>query len=134
MQSIPSVSFLRGALALDAAASGGMALAMLAFGSMLSSLLNLPLDLLQDAAIVLVPFAAFVGFLASRPQPSRVGVWIVIALNVVWVIDSVALLFTGSIEPNVLGSAFVIAQAAAVAVFAALEYVGVRRSALSAAA
>lgn len=134
MQSNRSISFLRRVLAFDAVSCGGMALAMLAFGSMLAPLTNLPLGLLREAAWVLAPFAAFLGFLASRAQPWRPGVWIVIALNVVWVIDSIALLFTGWIEPNALGVAFVVAQAAVVGVLAVLEYVGVRRSALTVAA
>lgn len=134
MQSIHSASFLRRVLALDAVATGGVALAMLVFGALLASLTNLPLELLREAGFVLIPFTAFVGFLATREQPWRAGVWIVIALNVVWVVDSIALLFTGWIEPNALGVAFVVVQAAAVGVFAALEYVGVRRSALTAAA
>ena len=61
----------------------------------------------------------------------RLGVWSIIGLNVVWVIDSVLILATGWVEPNALGYAVVIAQALAVGVFAELEYVGLRRSRLA---
>jgi hypothetical protein len=121
-------SFLRRVLALDAVSSGAMGLGMLTFASFISQLLNLPADLIRDAGLVLLPFAAFVGYVASRAQPSRPAVWLIIALNVLWVVDSIVLLLSGWVEPNVLGYAFVIAQAVAVGVFAELEYVGVRRA------
>ena len=47
----------------------------------------------------------------------------------IWVLDSVVLLFTGWVSPNFLGYAFVIAQAAVVALLADLEYVGLKRAA-----
>jgi hypothetical protein len=131
MQFIRSSAFLRRALLADALCSAGMAAALLIFGSALAGLLDLPADLLSEAALVLIPFAAFVGYLTTREQPARAGVWAVIAMNIVWTIDSVLLLFTGWVEPNSLGYAFVIAQAAAVGVFAELEYIGLRRSALA---
>jgi hypothetical protein len=55
-------------------------------------------------------------------------VWIIIALNAVWVVDSIMLLFSGWVAPNGLGYAVVIAQAAAVLVLADLEYMGLKRS------
>lgn len=128
MKSNDSFTFLRRVLALDAGASVVMAIALIAFGPAVAELLSLPAALLREAAIVLVPFAALVGYLASRAQPPRVGVWIVIALNALWVIESVVLLVTGAATPNAFGYAFVLGQAAAVGVFAELEYVGLRRS------
>ena len=127
-------SFLRRVLALDAISSGAMGLAMLSFGSFIAQLLNLPVDLIRDAGLVLLPFAAFVGYVASREHPPRAGVWLIIALNVVWVVDSIVLLFTGWVEPNALGYSFVIAQAAVVGVFAELEYIGLKRAPTRAAA
>lgn len=134
MNSTHSASFLRRVLACDAIASGAMALTILAFGSILGVWFDLPDELLREAAIILIPFAVGVGLIASREQPWRPGVWIVIALNIVWVINSVGLLFTNWIEPNALGVAFVLGQAGVVAVLAALEYAGVRRVAATAAA
>jgi hypothetical protein len=46
----------------------------------------------------------------------------------VWAFDSIALLCTGWLAPTGLGIAFISAQALAVALFADLEYVGLRRS------
>jgi hypothetical protein len=115
-------------LVVDAVSSGGMGLAMIVFADMLANLLQLPVELISEAGIVLLPFAAFVGFVASRREPARSAVWSIIALNVVWVVDSIVLLFTGWVAPNALGYAFVIAQAAAVLLFADLEYLGYRKS------
>lgn len=126
-----SNGFLRRVLLLDAVSSGGMGLLALMFATPIAGLLNLPESLLTQVGLVLLPFAAFVGYLASRSTPSRLGVWIVIGLNALWVIDSILILATGWVEPNALGYAVVIAQALAVSVFAELEYVGLRRSRLA---
>ena len=128
MTSIRASSLLRRVLIVDALTSGAMGLAMIAFAGLFADLLQLPLDLISEAGIVLLPFAAFVGFVASRREPARLAVWTIIALNVVWVVDSIVLLFTGWVAPNALGHAFVIAQAAVVLVFADFEYMGLKRS------
>jgi hypothetical protein len=133
MTSIRASSLLRRVLIVDAVTSGAMGLALLAFAGLFADLLQLPLDLISEAGIVLLPFAAFVGFVASRREPARLAVWAIIALNVVWVVDSIVLLFTGWVAPNALGYAFVIAQAAVVLVFADFEYMGLKRSTAAAA-
>jgi hypothetical protein len=129
MNSIRASSFLRRVLLVDAVASGAMGLGMIAFTALFARVLQLPAQLLSEAGIVLLPFAAFVGFIASRQTPARFAVWAIIALNVIWVVDSIVLLFTGWVAPNALGYAFVVAQALAVAAFADLEYVGLKKSA-----
>lgn len=128
MNAIRTLSFLRRVLIVDAVSSGAMGVVLFALSAPLAGLLNLPPALLSEAGLVLFPFAAFVGFLASRSEPPRFGVWIVIALNVVWAIDSLVLLVTGWVDPNLLGYACVIGQAVVVAVLADLEYVGLRRA------
>ncbi|HVF18608.1 MAG TPA: hypothetical protein VNA21_16915 [Steroidobacteraceae bacterium] len=133
MQSKASFSWLRRVLAIDAVSSAAMGLGLLVLAPTLAPLLNLPLDLLREAGAILLPFAALVGYLASREQPARAGVWTVIALNAVWTVDSIVLLLSGWVEPNGLGYAFVIGQAVVVGVFAELEYVGLRRASLAAA-
>jgi hypothetical protein len=121
-------TFLRRALGIDAIASGALGLLMLVTAQPLSALLGLPTTLLSGAGVALLPWAAWVGWLASRPMPPRLQVWFVIALNVVWVIESAILLIGDSVQPTSLGIAFVIAQAAAVGVFAELQYFGIRRT------
>jgi hypothetical protein len=131
MQSKSSFSLLRRVLAVDAVSSAAMGLGLLVLAPVLAPLLNLPLALLREAGVILLPFAALVGYLASREQPARAGVWTVIALNAVWSVDSILLLLSGWIAPTGLGYAFVIGQAVVVGVFAELEYVGLRRASLA---
>jgi hypothetical protein len=57
----------------------------------------------------------------------------VIIANALWAIDSILILLIGWVEPNVLGYAFIIAQALIVAVFAEAQYVGLRKSVATAA-
>jgi hypothetical protein len=119
--------FLRRVLILDAVASGATGLLMLLGAELLEQWLNLPAALLRYAGISLLPFAAIVAWLGLRASLSRAGVWAVIALNVLWVVDSAALLVSGWVDPALLGYAFVIFQAAVVAVLAELEFIGLRQ-------
>jgi hypothetical protein len=124
---LSTLSFLRRVLWLDALSAAAMGIALLTLCGPLADWLALPLHLLREAGIALLPFAAFVAFLASRAQPPRFGVGVVVAVNVIWAIDSIALLFTDMVSPNALGYAFVIVQAFVVALFAELQYLGLRR-------
>ncbi|HEY8538296.1 MAG TPA: hypothetical protein VIL28_05475 [Steroidobacteraceae bacterium] len=124
-------SFLRRVLLLDAVSAGAMGLLLLVFAPQLAALLELPAALLRESGIVLLPFAAFVGYLASREHPSRAGVWTVIVLNAVWTIDSIVLLLTDWVAPNALGTTFVIVQALFVGVLAELQYIGLRKAPIS---
>lgn len=122
-------SFLRRVLLADAAASGATGLLMAFGASFLEPLLGLPVALLREAGIILLPFAALLTYIATREHLSRRWVWAVVVMNVIWVIDSILLLLSGWVSPTLLGQAFVIGQALVVAVFAELEYFGVRKSA-----
>jgi hypothetical protein len=120
--------FLRRVLLADAAASLATGLLMLLGAGMLGPLLGLPEALLRTAGAVLLPFAAVVAWLGSRPSPTRAAVWSVIACNGVWVAESILLLWLEWVTPNTLGSAFVIVQAVAVGALAELEYFGLRKA------
>jgi hypothetical protein len=122
-----SWSFLRLVLAVDAFSSAAMGVAMVSASGLLAWWTSLPASMLFESGLVLIPFAAFVGYLATRAEPSRAGVWIAIALNAIWTLASITLLFTSLITPNLLGSIFIAAQAAAVGVFAELQYLGMRK-------
>lgn len=122
-----STNFLRRALLADAVISGASALLLLFGSAPLSRLLSVPPDLLRYAGVSLIPFTAFVAFLCTRASVSRGPVWTVIALNLAWVVASVLVLMTDTIDPNRIGIAFILVQAAAVLVFAEVQYVGLRR-------
>ena len=127
-----SVEFLRRVLFADALSSAAMGVVLCLFNDQAASILNLPAELLSQAGLGLLPFAAFVAFVASRAIPSRTAVWIIMALNAVWIVDSVLLLFGGWVQPNLLGQAFIVTQAVFVLVLTELEYMGLKRSTLTA--
>jgi hypothetical protein len=121
--------FLRRVLLADAATGILTGLLLALDAGFLEPLLGLPATLLREAGIVLLPLAAFVGYAGLRKELSRRLVWLVIAFNVLWVVDSAVLLMSGWVAPTVLGQAFIVAQAVAVALFTELEYFGLRRTA-----
>ncbi|MEU8380266.1 hypothetical protein [Streptosporangium sp. NPDC048865] len=115
----------------DALLTGGFALVLAVAAAPLAGLFALPEPLIRWAGIGLLPFAAFVALvarLAARPVPPRAGVRTVIACNALWTVASVVLLFTGWVDPNPLGVAFVVAQALLVGAIAELQYLGLRRA------
>lgn len=75
-----------------------------------------------------MPFTAILVFLVTRERLSRTGVWAIIGVNALWVADSILLLLTGWVAPTGFGVAFIVMQAVAVALFAELQYMGLRRS------
>ena len=125
--------FLRYALLADAVASGATGLLMIAGADILTGLLGLPVALMREAGLLLVPYVALVAFVGTRENMPAAAVKVIVVLNVLWVAGSIGLLMSGWVAPTVLGYAFVIAQAGAVAVFAELQLIGLRRAATVAA-
>lgn len=123
-----SSSFLRQVLWIDAVVSGATGLAMFLFAAPLEAMFGVPATLLRYAGLSLVPFVGVLAYLATRDTLPRPAVWAVIACNAAWAIDSVLLLFTGWVDPTVLGYAFIVGQAVIVAGFAEMQYVGLQRS------
>jgi hypothetical protein len=78
---------------------------------------------------VLFPWAAALLWMTRRPAVPAAALWTVIALNVVWVVESVWVALGGVVQPNVPGQVFIAVQALAVLVFAELEFIGMRRAA-----
>ena len=117
------------ALLLDACVSTAAGLLMVAGSSLLSPLLGLPQPLLFWAGITIFPFVALLIFLSRQRSVSRLLLVDVVGLNVLWVVASVALVTVGPVAPTALGIAFVLAQAAAVGLFAILQWSAMRRAA-----
>ncbi|BBD36898.1 MULTISPECIES: hypothetical protein [Aminobacter] len=126
--SITVTPFLRNVLHADALISGAAGLLMMLGTPLLSPLLELPAQLLFWAGLVLVPFVAMLVVIARRATVSKLVMIDIIAINVLWVVASFGLLVSGVVAPNALGIAFVVAQALAVAVFAELQFIGIRRA------
>ena len=113
---------LRRILLADAVLTGATALLMVVGAAPLSGLLGLPQPLLFWAGLSLLPFVGLVALLARRGRAPRGAVLAVALYNALWVVDSVLLLALGWVSPTLLGSAFVLAQAAVVGVFALAQY------------
>jgi len=120
--------FLRRALIADALIGLPFGAALTVGATPLQGLLNLPVSLLVPVGLVLLPWAAFLLWLASRSVVRRSAVWTVIAINVLWIVESAWVSLGGVFEPSGIGHAFIALQAVAVAVLAELEFIGLRRA------
>ncbi|MFI9554774.1 hypothetical protein [Nonomuraea endophytica] len=119
---------LRFALRLDAIGTGANGLLYLGAAAVFGGMFGLPAALLYPIGVFLAAFGAALLVLGARPVISKAAVGVVMAVNVLWVLASVEALIAGWFPLTALGTALVIAQAAAVAGFTALQYAGLRRA------
>lgn len=108
---------------------GADAATCLPFGAVLALLsapiarwTGLPTVVLFEAGLFLIVFAAVLAALAARALPSARTMAAVAIANALWVVGSVELLVLAWDTVTPLGIALVLAQAAAVAVLAVLEW------------
>lgn len=121
-------NFLRQVLKADALLSAATAAAMTLGAPALAPATGLPQTLLLVVGVALVPWVAYLAWVATRPAVPVGAVWLVIGLNLLWAVDC-ALLATGfGIEPTAVGVAFALIQAVGVVGLAALQLVGLKRS------
>lgn len=118
---------LRLALRLDAVASGALGVLGLAAAPLLGDLLGPSSAVVLGVGAFLGCFAVALGLLAARPAIPRAGAWAVVLGNSGWVLGSVVAVVVGWTSLTALGVAVVLAQAMAVAVFAATQWLGLRR-------
>jgi hypothetical protein len=128
-QAFEASPLLRQVLIADALASGATGLLLAGGAGPLVGLLGLPEPLMRYAGLFLLPYAVVVAYVGLRTAMSRGAVWAIIAANTVWVVESFLLLASGWVSPTPLGILFVAAQALVVAIFAAAQFIGLRRSA-----
>jgi hypothetical protein len=121
-------SLLRLALKGDAAVTALNAVAYLGAFALLDGWFGVPAALLIGVGAFLLAFAGFVGRLAARPEMGRAAVVGVIAVNALWVVDSVIALAVDAFSPTLAGQIVIAVQAAGVAGLAALQYLGLRRA------
>ncbi len=119
---------LRFALRLDAAASGALGLLGLAAAAPLADPLGMTAAGLRGTGAFLVAYALGLVLIAARPVIPRPAAWTVVVGNSAWVLGSIGAAVAGADTFTTLGVAVVLAQAAAVAVFADLQWVGLRRA------
>jgi hypothetical protein len=119
---------LRFALRLDAAGSGVLGLLGVAAAAQLAGPLGMATGELRGTGAFLVGYALALVVIAARPAIPRTAAWAVVVGNAVWVLGSVGAAVAGRDTFTTLGVAVVLAQAAAVAVFADLQWLGLRRA------
>lgn len=84
--------------------------------------------MLTVIGVVLLPFAFFVVSCARRLPQSRQWAWVILEMDLLWVIGSAVILFLQWPAATTVGGRWAIAIIAEiVALFAILEYVGLRR-------
>jgi hypothetical protein len=125
--------FLKRVLLLDAASCLGMAALLLPGATAFAPLLGLDRSLLVGAGAALAPIGLFILWIATRQTLYVWLVALVVAGNLLWAVESF-LLLTVAAGATAIGIAFVSGQAAIVALLAMLEFIGVRRARVAAAA
>ncbi|WP_298923543.1 hypothetical protein [uncultured Ramlibacter sp.] len=128
MSVFASPRFLRNVLLADAASCLGSGALQLLFTAQMAELLRLPAALLLGTGVFLLAYAAAVAIVATCNPIPRPLVWLFAIGNAGWALACVALLASGWLSPSSLGVAWVLAQAACVAVLAELQWTGLRRS------
>jgi hypothetical protein len=119
---------LHSVLRIDAIASGASAVLLLVGGQMLTDFLGIPGGLLLALGIVLLVYAVALWLVQARPPLNPAAVQAVVAVNCLWVLASLLTVVLSWLPLTELGIAFVLVQAAAVALIADLEFIGLRRA------
>ncbi len=117
--------FLTRVIRLDAVASGGLGVLLLGAGWALDGPLGVSVALSAGVGAFLVLWGVALLLIGRRPAVRRTAVVEIVAINVAWVVASLAALFV--LELTALGVGFVIVQAVAVGLFAELQLTGLRR-------
>jgi hypothetical protein len=126
-QAIVPTSLLRRVWWADAAVSAVVGAAMALAAAPLGEGIGIAPRLLAVAGVSLLPYAAFLGWLATRAAVPRTAAWAPVLLNVVWAVDCVALAMLQADAGRLLVG-FVAVQVVTVLTFAELEVGGLRRS------
>lgn len=116
---------LRLVLKVDAVVTGANAVAYVALAGPLADLFDLPVGFVRGIGVFLAVFAVAVWLVALRPRPWAAAV---IAANAPWVLASFALVLFDLHEPSTAGVLWIALQGLVVALFAALQVLGLRRA------
>ena len=92
MHTLANWSLLRLALMADAAASGAMGVMLAAAADPLAAWSGLPVPLLREIGLLLIPYAGLLVYLARKDPTPRLPARLVVAGNMLWVLGSAALL------------------------------------------
>lgn len=123
---IPMSPFLRNTLLADATTGAIAAVPTIAASGFLSAILGIPAGLVFWAGVALLPVVAFLLAMARCSEVPRAWLLEIVVINGAWVIASFGILAFGLVSPNGMGILFIVAQALAVGVFAALQFSALR--------
>lgn len=121
--------FLHNVLKVDALLSAATVVAMTLGAGVLASATGLPAAVLVLVGLALVPWVAFLLWVATRPAVPAGAVRAVIALNAAAAAGCALLAIGGGFGLTPLGVGFVAVNAVGALLLADLEYMGLRRSA-----
>jgi hypothetical protein len=124
----PADRFLRTILKVDAVTCAVTGAGFVALGELHKDMFGLPTALTLPAGIFLIVLAVGLWVIGSLAEVNTKAVWVVVAGNFAWVTASVLVIVAGLVDLTTLGVVFVAVQAAAVAVIAELEIVGLRKA------
>jgi hypothetical protein len=119
--------FLRFALRLDSAASGALGVLSLVAAPALADLFGPGAGALRGIGAFLLVYATGLVLLAGLRSIPRPAAWTVVVGNLAWAAGTAVLAFAVH-ELTTFGTVVMLAQAAAVAAFADLQWVGLRRN------
>ncbi|MGV9823702.1 hypothetical protein [Nocardia xishanensis] len=124
----PGDKLLRTSLRLDAVITGVNGLAYLALSGPLESLLGLDSRLGIPIGIFLTLYGIGVALVGATASINHAAARAVIGLNAAWVVVSLAALIEGALDLNAVGSVWTVMQAVTVGGFAAMQYLGLRKT------
>jgi hypothetical protein len=122
------MNLIRFALTADAIATAATGALLAVGGALLADLTGLPAAATLPLGLFLIAFAAFVGWVGMQRETPRSAAMLIVIVNCAWVVASVIVVLAGSFPLTLLGVAFVLAQAIAVAALVALQWVGLGRA------
>lgn len=122
------MNLIRFALTADAIATAATGALLAVGGALLADLTGLPAAATLPLGLFLIAFAAFVGWVGMQRETPRSAAMLIVIVNSAWVVASVIVVLAGSFPLPLLGVAFVLAQAIAVAALVALQWVGLGRA------
>ncbi|MEU7140810.1 hypothetical protein ABZ942_15265 [Nocardia sp. NPDC046473] len=128
VQSTLSTDFLRTALRVDGWSTGSFGVVMLAGAVVLRDPLGLPTAWSIPFGVAMLGGALALLLIAGSPEILFHQACGVVAVNALSALGMVVLTVSGLLELTALGVAFMFIGATVVAVFAAVEFVGLRRS------
>ena len=120
-------AFLRALVWFDASTGLLLGALHLLLTASLAEWLGLPSGLLVVSGVLLLGYAALATRIARAQTMPRGSLWVLIVGNLGWALARLALLLGNAVAPTCLGQAYLVVHVVSVALFAVLQWMGVRR-------